>query len=124
MPLNRQAHRLQYSNKIVYMQKRILGYLLVVLGFGGMTLAGYIFMTGTGGRGHLVEVTSYMIIGAACFFAGINYIYESANTFTVDEVQITPDLDEVSPIQQQWRTIHIAKQPVKQVREQIAAKAV
>jgi hypothetical protein len=107
------------------MQKRILGYSLVVLGLGGMALAGYLFVTGTGGRGHLVEVTSYMIVGAACFFAGINYIYESANAFTMDHLQITPDLEEVSPIQQQWRTIHIARQPVKQVREQqITANAV
>jgi hypothetical protein len=96
----------------------------VVFGFGGMALAGYLFITGPGDRGHLLEVTSYMIVGAACFFAGINYVYESANTFTMDELQITPDLEEVSPIQQQWRTIHIAKQPGKQAIEHVAAKAV
>ena len=104
------------------MQKRILGYLLMVIGFGGMTLAGYIFITGTGGRGHLIEITSIMIVGAACFFAGINYVYEAAKEFTFDQMQITPELEEVSPIQQQWRTIHIAKQPSK-VREHITAKA-
>ena len=59
------------------MQKRILGYLLTVIGLGGMALAGYIFVTGTGGRGHLIEITSVLIIGASCFFAGINHIYES-----------------------------------------------
>lgn len=99
-----------------------MGYLLVVIGFGGMALAGYLFATGTGGRGHLVEVTSYMIIGAACFFAGINYIYESAKEYRMDH-HFTPDLEEISPIQQQWRTIHIAKQPA-QTRESITAKAV
>jgi hypothetical protein len=107
------------------MQKRLLGYLLLVLGVGGMALAGYIFITGTGDRGHLLEITSYMIIGASCFFAGINYIYEAANEFTADEFQLSPDLEEVSPIQEQWRTIHIARQPVKQVvREQVTANAV
>lgn len=104
------------------MQKRILGYLLMVIGFGGMTLAGYIFITGTGGRGHLIEITSIMVVGAACFFAGINYVYESAKEFTLEHMQITSELEEVSPIQQQWRTIHIAKQPNK-VREHITAKA-
>ena len=105
------------------MQKRILGYLLMVIGFGGMALAGYIFITGTGGRGHLIEITSIMIIGAACFFAGINNIYDASREFTIDQLQVTPELEEVSPIQQQWRTIHIAKQPVKKVREHITAKA-
>ena len=105
------------------MQKRILGYLLMVFGLGGMALAGYIFMTGTGGRGHLIEITSIMIIGAACFFAGINNIYDASREFTIDHLQVRPELEEVSPIQQQWRTIQIAKQPVKKVREQITAKA-
>ena len=109
--------------KVVSMQKRILGYLLMVIGLGGMILAGYIFATGTGGRGHLIEITTFTIIGAACFFAGINYIYEASREFTIDHMQITPELEEVSPIQQQWRTIQIAKRPAKKVREHITAKA-
>lgn len=104
------------------MQKRILGYLLMVFGLGGMILAGYVFVTGTGGRGHLIEITSFLVVGACCFFAGINYIYEAAKEFTLDQLQMTAELEEVSPIQQQWRTIHISKQPVKKVRE-ITAKA-
>jgi hypothetical protein len=95
----------------------------MVFGIGGMALAGYTFVTGTGGRGHLIEITSLMIIGAAFFFAGINYIYEDAKEFTLDHLQATPELEEVSPIQQQWRTIHIAKQPAKKVREHLTAKA-
>jgi hypothetical protein len=91
------------------MQKRTLGFLLAILGFGGMALAGYLFVTGSGGRGHLFEVTSYMILGAACFFIGINYIYESREVFTKETVPDTPELDEVSPIQQQWRTIQVTK---------------
>lgn len=105
------------------MQKRTLGYLLMVFGIGGMALAGYVFVTGTGGRGHLIEITSLLIIGASFFFAGINYIYEASKEFTVDHLQVTPELDEISPIQQQWRTIHIAKQPAKKVREHLTAKA-
>lgn len=105
------------------MQKRILGYLMMVIGLVGMALAGYLFITGTGGRGHLIEIISILIIGAACFFAGINNIYEAGREFTIDQLQLTPELEEISPIQQQWRTIHIAKQPVKKVREQITAKA-
>jgi hypothetical protein len=104
------------------MQKRILGYLLMVFGLGGMALAGYVFVTGSGGIGHLIEITSFMVLGAWCFFAGINYVYEAAKEFTLDQLQISPDLEEISPIQQQWRTIHISKQPVKKVRE-LTAKA-
>ena len=64
------------------MQKRILGYLLLVLGLAGMALAGYLFMVGTGGRGHLIEITSYMIAGATSFFIGINYKYKAADSFS------------------------------------------
>ena len=99
------------------MHKRALGYLLALIGFGGMILAGYLFVTGSGSRINLLEVTCYMIAGATSFFAGINYIYESARTFTEENLQIPPELDEVSPIQQQWRTIHIAKQPVREVKK-------
>lgn len=111
-----------FHKKLVSMQKRILGYLLLVFGIGGMALAGYMFVTGTGGRGHLIEITSFLIVGAALFFAGINNIYEAAKQFSLEHLQITPELEEISPIQQQWRTIHIAKQPVKKVRE-LTAKA-
>jgi hypothetical protein len=103
------------------MQKRILGYVLLAVGLTGMAVAGYLFAVGTGGRGHLIEVCSYMIMGAICFFAGINYVYEGANKFTTDHTQVTPELEEVSPIQQQWRTIHIAKQPAKQQRDKASA---
>jgi hypothetical protein len=106
------------------MQKRILGYVLLVLGLGGMGLAGYLFAVGTGGRGQLIEVCSYMILGAICFFVGLNYVYTDANKFTEEHLQITPELEEVSPIQQQWRTIHIAKQPARQARENASADVV
>ncbi len=92
------------------MQKRVLGYLLTIIGFGGMVLAGYLFVTGTGGRINLLEVTCYMIVGATCFFTGINYIYEAARTFTAEELEQLPELEEVSAIQQQWRTIHVTKE--------------
>lgn len=103
------------------MHKRILGYLLLVLGFTGMALAGYLFVVGTGGRMHLIEVTSLMIVGAASFFAGINNVYESANSFSMDQLQVSSEMEEVSPIQQQWRTIHIAKQPASTLREKVTA---
>lgn len=93
------------------MQKKVLGYLLAILGFAGMILAGYFFVTGTGGRVNLLEVTCYMIAGAACFFTGINYIYESASSFEPHELEAAPELEEVSAIQQQWRTIRVAKNP-------------
>lgn len=86
-----------------------------MLGFGGMALAGYTFVTGTGDRGHLVEVTSFMIIGAICFFAGLNYIYESFTAFTENRAEHIPELEEVSELQQQWRTIRIARQPAAEV---------
>jgi hypothetical protein len=106
------------------MHKRILGYVLLVVGLGGMALAGYLFAVGTGGRGHLIEVTSYMIMGAVCFFAGINYIYQYANEFTAEHAEAASDPEDVTPIQEQWRTIHVARQPVKQVRDQFTADAV
>ena len=96
------------------MQKRVAGFILAALGFSGMALAGYIFVTGTGGRGHLLEVTSYMIVGAICFFAGLNYIYDSFTSFTEHKFQDVPELDEVSELQQQWRSIQVAKQPAAQ----------
>ncbi len=102
------------------MQKRVLGYLLTIMGFGGMVLAGYLFVTGTGGRINLLEVTCYMIVGATCFFTGLNYVYEAARTFT-NELEHLPELEEVSAIQQQWRTIHITKET--NVREVNAGKA-
>lgn len=89
------------------MRPKLLGYLLATVGFAGMFLAGYIFVTGSGGRGHLVEVTSYLIIGAACFFAGINYIYEARVTFSPQQADYAQEFEEISPIQQQWRTVHI-----------------
>lgn len=93
----------------------------MVFGISGMVLAGYVFVTGTGGRGHLIEITALLIIGAAFFFAGLNYIYDASKEFTVDHLHVTPELEEVSPIQQQWRTIHIAKQPTQKVRELTAS---
>ena len=101
-------------SKTDFMQKRVLGFVLLVIGLTGMGLSGYIFVTGTGGRGHLVEVTSYLIFGAACFFWGINYVYESLHSFNQNHLKGNAELDEVSPIQQQWRTIHVAKQPAVQ----------
>lgn len=106
------------------MQKRIIGYTLVTLGLGGMALAGYIFATGTGGRSNLLEVISYLLIGATFFFTGINYVYDSADSFSFKEMEITPELEEVSQIQQQWRTIHIAEQPLSQSKVVKAAQAV
>jgi len=91
------------------MQKRILGFVLAVLGFGGMALAGYIFVTGTGGRTHLLEVTAYMIAGAICFFSGINYIYESRTDFGTEHTELNVNLDEIPPIQEQWRSIQVVK---------------
>ena len=90
------------------MQKKVLGYLLATIGFGGMALAGFIFVTGTGGRGHLLEVTSFMIVGAVCFFAGINYVYESRSV-RMEGRRSEADTEEIPQIQQQWRTIQVSK---------------
>jgi hypothetical protein len=102
------------------MQKRIVGFVLALLGFSGMALAGYIFVTGTGGRGHLLEVTSYMIAGAVCFFYGINYVYDSYSSFTERKGVDIPEFEEVSELQEQWRTIQISKQPVSQPATQMS----
>ncbi len=106
------------------MQKRVLGFALALFGFGGMVLAGYIFVTSTGGRIYLLEVTSYMIVGAVCFFAGLNYIYDSYTSFTEDNVQNVPELEEVSELQKQWRTIKIARPSAATVTTPVSAEAV
>ncbi|MEO8583723.1 MAG: hypothetical protein ABI415_07990 [Flavitalea sp.] len=106
------------------MQKRILGLVLLLVGLTGMGLSGYIFVTGTGGRIHLFEVTSYLLCGATCFFWGINYVYESGTTFTSNNMKESPELEEASPIQQQWRTIHISKQSAPQAISKVASETV
>lgn len=98
-----------WVSKRFNMQKRFVGFVLAMLGFSGMALAGYLFVTGSGDRIHLLEVTIYMIVGAACFFAGLNFIYDSFTSFTDDQAQGIPELEEVSELQQQWRTIDIAR---------------
>lgn len=117
---------MHYQNKTISkMQKRVIGFILAVFGFSGMALAGYIFVTGSGGRGHLLEVTSYMIVGAICFFAGLNYVYDSYHSFTEDNYHDVPELEEVSKLQQQWRTINVSKpSAAPQVVNPIKAEAV
>ncbi|HRE50945.1 MAG TPA: hypothetical protein PK339_05980 [Flavitalea sp.] len=92
------------------MRPRILGFLLAIVGFGGMLFAGYVFVTGSGGRGNILEVTSYLIVGAACFFAGISYIYDTGSEYMAEDL-VEEEFDDVIPIQQEWRAFHIAASP-------------
>lgn len=93
---------------MINMRPRILGFLLTILGFGGMLFAGYVFVTGSGGRGNILEVTSYLILGAVCFFAGVSYIYDADAEYIPEELAAEEEFEDIIPIQQQWRAFHIA----------------
>jgi hypothetical protein len=81
------------------MDKRFLGWLLCVAGLAGMVLAVYLFMTGSGGKGHLFEVSGYLIAGAIAFFSGVHYAYTKKtavvreNGGTIPSIPATPRIE-------------------------------
>ena len=57
----------------VYMEKRVLGIILSLVGVIGLIMAGVNFMNGSGTR-DLKQIVVYGVLGAIFFFAGIGLI--------------------------------------------------
>ena len=57
----------------VYMEKRVLGIILSLVGVIGLIMAGVNFMNG-GGTRDLKQIIVYGVLGAIFFFAGIGLI--------------------------------------------------
>ena len=57
----------------VYMEKRVLGIILSLVGVIGLIMAGVNFMNG-GGTHDLKQIVVYGVLGAIFFFAGIGLI--------------------------------------------------
>ena len=56
------------------MEKRVLGFILSLLGIVGLILAAVNFMNGGSGNRNIKEITIFAILGAIFFFAGIGLI--------------------------------------------------
>lgn len=74
------------------MDKKILGFVLLILGFGGIFFSGFSFINGNGGLNNMTQVIVYLIFGAALFFTGINYTIPQNNI-----VQKSPAQSNYSP---------------------------
>ena len=93
------------------MNKKVLGFLLVTIGFGGMFLAGFLFMTGHGGKMPLIEITGYMLTGAFCFFTGINYVYAANKEGTeISRTSSSPEEVSSAKFHEQWQPAQLAEQ--------------
>ena len=57
----------------IYMEKRVLGIILSLVGVIGLIMAGVNFMNG-GGTRDLKQILVYGVLGAIFFFAGIGLI--------------------------------------------------
>ena len=57
--------------KTYNMEKRVLGFILSLLGVAGLIIAGVNFMTGKGSRQNIKEIIIFSILGAIFFFAGV-----------------------------------------------------
>lgn len=69
------------------MDKKILGFVLVILGFGGIVFSGFSFLSGNGGLNNMTQVIAYLILGAALFFTGINFTIPQNNIVQKSPVQ-------------------------------------
>ena len=56
------------------MEKRVLGFILSLLGIVGLILAAVNFLNGSSGTKNIKEITIFAILGAIFFFAGIGLI--------------------------------------------------
>ena len=53
------------------MEKRVLGFILSLLGIAGLIIAGINFINGKGTSRNIKEVIIFSILGAIFFFAGV-----------------------------------------------------
>ena len=70
---NGKACSLQAPLINVFMEKRVLGIILALVGVVGLILAGANFLNGSGTR-DLKQIVVYGVLGAIFFFAGIGLI--------------------------------------------------
>jgi hypothetical protein len=94
------------------MDKRFLGWLLSVAGLAGMVLAVYLFMTGSGGKGHLFEVSGYLIAGAIAFFSGVHYAYTKKPVTARDNAGNIPSISSSPRIETMLRPSTLREVPV------------
>jgi hypothetical protein len=56
------------------MEKRVLGFILSLLGIAGLIIAGIQFINGKGTSRNIKEVIIFSILGAIFFFAGVTLV--------------------------------------------------
>jgi small-conductance mechanosensitive channel len=61
-------------NKNRYMEKRILGIILSILGIAGLIIAAIDLINGGEGMKHIKSLAVFGILGAVFFFAGISLV--------------------------------------------------
>ena len=65
------------------MEKRILGFILSIVGIIGLVMAAVYFINGNGGSGRRIkEIVVYALLGAIFFFAGIGLIRNTRDKAT------------------------------------------
>ena len=65
---------LQTNFKIYFMEKRVLGIILTLLGIAGLIAAAFYFMNGGQATRNVKSIIIYAILGAVFFAAGIGLI--------------------------------------------------
>jgi len=73
---------LQSILKTFYMEKRILGILLTVLGIVGLIAAAYFFMNGGTGTRSIKSIVIYGLLGVIFFMSGISLIRNTQDKAT------------------------------------------
>jgi uncharacterized membrane protein len=72
---NRNGHILCHTILNPYMEKRVFGVILTVLGIAGLIIAAYQFVQGNTTTNHSIRsVVMYGILGLIFFFAGLGLI--------------------------------------------------
>jgi len=56
------------------MEKRVIGFILTVLGVGGLVAAGFYFMQGGEGNTAIKSIVMFGILGLIFFFAGVSLV--------------------------------------------------
>jgi uncharacterized membrane protein len=68
--------------KVYYMEKRVFGIILTVLGVVGLIMAGLNFMNGRSGSYDVKMIIVYAVLGLIFFFAGIGLLRNTRDKAT------------------------------------------
>jgi uncharacterized membrane protein len=68
--------------KIFYMEKRLLGIILSILGIIGLILSGVYFVNSGHGEKNTKEIILFGLLGAIFFFAGISLVRNTKDKAT------------------------------------------